>query len=80
MQVFAMQYVDWEASAQLDLGCVILSSRMLSREKDITNATQEKRGCGVGLEVNPKKGIRGWTPNPWAIRHLYKPIVQHSTT
>ena len=43
---------------------VILSSRMVLQEIGITSATQEKRGCGVGLGVDPKKDIRGWTPNP----------------
>ena len=46
--------------APLKRTSIILSSRMVSREKDITSATQEKRGCGVGLEVVPKIGTRGW--------------------
>ena len=37
---------------------VILNSRMVSPEKDITNATQDKRRCGVGLEVDSKKETR----------------------
>ena len=59
---------------------IILSSRMVSRVIDITSATQEKRGCGVVLAVDLKKRTRGWTPNPLGTHHLYKPIVQHSTT
>ena len=66
--------------APLKCTSVILSSRMVSREKGTTSAAQQKRGYGVGLEVEPKKRTRGWTPNPWAIQHLYKPIVQYSTT
>ena len=40
----------------------------------------EKTGYGVGLAVNAKKRTKGWTPNPWAIQHLCKPIGQLSMT
>ena len=43
---------------------VMLSSRIMSRGKGITGATQGKRGYGVGLAVGTKKRTKGWTPNP----------------
>ena len=30
--------------------------------------------------MGTKKRTKGWTPNPEAIEHHYKPIGQHSTT
>ena len=49
--------------APLKRTSVILSLRMVSRGKGITSATQEKKGCGVGLEVDSTTRTRGWTPN-----------------
>ena len=50
--------------APLKRTSVMLSSRIVSRGKGITSATQEKRGYGVGLVADPKKRTKGWTPNP----------------
>ena len=38
--------------------------RVVFIEKGITSATQEKRGCGVGLEVDRKKKTKNWTLDP----------------
>ena len=35
---------------------------------------------GGWVAVDPNKRTKSWTPNPEAIQHLYKPVVQHSTT
>ena len=66
--------------APLKRASVMLDPRTVSRGKGITSATQEKRGYGVGLAVGTKKRTKGWTPNPYAIQHLCKPIGQHSNT
>ena len=49
--------------APLKRTSVMLSSRIVSRGKGITSATQEKRGYGVELAVGTKKRTKGWTPN-----------------
>ena len=49
--------------APLKRTSVMLSSRIVSRGKGLTSATQEKRGDGVGLAVDPKKRTKGWTPS-----------------
>ena len=66
--------------APLKRTSIMVSWRIASRGTGITCATQEKTGYGVGLGVGTKKRTKGWTPNPHAIQHFYKPIGQHSTT